>query len=53
MKVFLICSIKFRYDVWFTWGQSIERYAEFDNIYITGLWKDMVFEMCLVIFGPN
>ena len=45
-------STYIRYDLWLSWSKSVNQYTKFDTLMTTGLWKYMIFEICLGAIAP-
>jgi hypothetical protein len=41
-----------RYDIWFKWQQAIEEFSMFDDIFNTGVWKWLLFELLINNISP-
>ena len=52
-NIFLAISIYLRYDIWFKWSKSVERFSKFDTLINTGQWKPMVGEMIILLIAPT
>lgn len=50
--LFLVFSIYSRYDLWLKWSITMQEFTIYDDLYNTGIYKEMIAEMFLNIIAP-
>ena len=48
----MVSCLYIRYDIGLQWSISVQRFTKFDNLYNTGLWKNLLFEIALNLIAP-